>query len=375
MLEPLVVHPGHAVSGIEDHVDECVAWSGSWRASGRRPVGLVPGRGAGLEQALDVAPGGRRCRDPWWTGRCPPDGGRRTRRRRETARWPGSAPPSPRDRTRGRASRPATASGARLMPDSSLGTPSYRMPGRDGCGAGSPRRSPFSVIGRHDQEQRNCSHRRDRRHPSRRAGHGAPLQTLFGQIAEHADVLALCGDLTDYGDPEEARGSWPVHWRRSRFPSWPSWAITTTSAARLARFADILRDAGVQVLDGDAHEVLGVGFAGVKGFAGGFGRRSARALGRGHHQAVRAGGAERGAEAGDRARHGCAPSAASRCCTTRRSQRPSRASRWRSIPFSAAAGWKSRSPATRWTRSFMATRTTARRKAGPWAMSRSTTSR
>ena len=34
----------------------------------------------------------------------------------------------------------------------------------------------------------------------------------------------------------------------------------------------ILADAGVVVLDGDAREVHGVGFAGVKGFCGGFGR-------------------------------------------------------------------------------------------------------
>jgi Icc-related predicted phosphoesterase len=34
----------------------------------------------------------------------------------------------------------------------------------------------------------------------------------------------------------------------------------------------ILTDAGVRVLDGEAQEVLGIGFAGVKGFAGGFGR-------------------------------------------------------------------------------------------------------
>jgi predicted MPP superfamily phosphohydrolase len=36
-------------------------------------------------------------------------------------------------------------------------------------------------------------------------GFDPPLQMLFGQIAERADVLALCGDLTDRGDPEEAR--------------------------------------------------------------------------------------------------------------------------------------------------------------------------
>jgi Icc-related predicted phosphoesterase len=37
---------------------------------------------------------------------------------------------------------------------------------------------------------------------------------------------------------------------------------------------DILREAGVTVLDGDACEVQGVGFAGVKGFCGGFGRHA-----------------------------------------------------------------------------------------------------
>ena len=41
----------------------------------------------------------------------------------------------------------------------------------------------------------------------------------------------------------------------------------------------ILCDAGVRVLDGDSYEVDGVGFAGVKGFAGGFGRRRAGPVG------------------------------------------------------------------------------------------------
>src|SRR5207344_2862615 len=31
------------------------------------------------------------------------------------------------------------------------------------------------------------------------------LQSLFNQIAESADVMLLCGDLTDYGLAEEAR--------------------------------------------------------------------------------------------------------------------------------------------------------------------------
>src|SRR6266850_8550255 len=31
------------------------------------------------------------------------------------------------------------------------------------------------------------------------------FQPLFARVAESADVLVLCGDLTDYGLPEEAR--------------------------------------------------------------------------------------------------------------------------------------------------------------------------
>jgi Icc-related predicted phosphoesterase len=37
---------------------------------------------------------------------------------------------------------------------------------------------------------------------------------------------------------------------------------------------EILADSGVVTLDGDSTEVLGIGFAGIKGFAGGFGRRA-----------------------------------------------------------------------------------------------------
>ena len=43
--------------------------------------------------------------------------------------------------------------------------------------------------------------------------------------------------------------------------------------------AAILADAGVRVLDGDGVEIRGVGFAGVKGFAGGFGERALQSWG------------------------------------------------------------------------------------------------
>ena len=102
-------------------------------------------------------------------------------------------------------------------------------------------------------------------------GLDAPLQVLFTQVAEQADVLALCGDLTDRGDPEEAR----LMAKALGSVSVPIVAVLGNhdyECGKVAEVSRILCDAGVKVLDGDAHEVLGIGFAGVKGFAGGFGR-------------------------------------------------------------------------------------------------------
>jgi Icc-related predicted phosphoesterase len=98
-----------------------------------------------------------------------------------------------------------------------------------------------------------------------------PLQILLGEVAEQADILALCGDLTDRGDPDEAK----LVAKALATVTVPIVAVLGNhdyECEKVAEVSRILCDAGVRVLDGDAHEVLGVGFAGVKGFAGGFGR-------------------------------------------------------------------------------------------------------
>jgi Icc-related predicted phosphoesterase len=105
------------------------------------------------------------------------------------------------------------------------------------------------------------------------------LQPLFAKIGESADVLVLCGDLTDYGTAEEAR----VLAKELTATKLPKLAVLgnhdyETNAA--AEVSSILTDsAGVVVLDGTAVEVLGVGFAGAKGFPGGFGPRALQAWG------------------------------------------------------------------------------------------------
>jgi Icc-related predicted phosphoesterase len=100
---------------------------------------------------------------------------------------------------------------------------------------------------------------------------GGKLRSLFAQAGEAADVLLLCGDLTDYGLPEEAH----VLVDELAVASIPKVAVLGNHDYESGRADEVMRlltDAGVQVLDGEACEVHGVGIAGVKGFAGGYGR-------------------------------------------------------------------------------------------------------
>jgi len=104
------------------------------------------------------------------------------------------------------------------------------------------------------------------------------LQPLFARIAESADVLALCGDLTDRGQPEEAR----ILAKELQVVKMPKIAVLGNhdfESDAAAEVVDILTQADVTILDGTALEVAGVGFAGAKGFAGGFGERALQSWG------------------------------------------------------------------------------------------------
>jgi Icc-related predicted phosphoesterase len=104
------------------------------------------------------------------------------------------------------------------------------------------------------------------------------FQPLFAQVAERADVLVLAGDLTDYGLPEEAR----LLVRELSVVKVPVVAVFGNhdyESERQDEVRQILSEGGVTVLDGDSCEIHGVGFAGVKGFAGGFGARALQSWG------------------------------------------------------------------------------------------------
>jgi len=99
----------------------------------------------------------------------------------------------------------------------------------------------------------------------------APYRELFTEIANAADVLLLCGDLTNFGKTSEAE----ILAEDIRACSIPVLGVLGNhdyECGQPENVCSILHEAGMIVLDEQAHEVGGVGFAGVKGFLGGFGR-------------------------------------------------------------------------------------------------------
>jgi Icc-related predicted phosphoesterase len=102
------------------------------------------------------------------------------------------------------------------------------------------------------------------------AGNFGPV---LGAANELADVLLLCGDLTDYGTLEEAH-ILAKELLAVRVPMLAVLGNHDYESGKADEVAHVLREAGVKVLgcgDATSVEVHGIGFAGTKGFCGGFG--------------------------------------------------------------------------------------------------------
>jgi Icc-related predicted phosphoesterase len=99
------------------------------------------------------------------------------------------------------------------------------------------------------------------------------FQPLFKQIFDSADVLLLCGDLTDNGTPEEAHVLLKEFWNRTtnRMPTIAVLGNHDYESDKADEVKQVLCEGGITVLDGESVEIEGVGFAGAKGFGGGFG--------------------------------------------------------------------------------------------------------
>jgi Icc-related predicted phosphoesterase len=99
----------------------------------------------------------------------------------------------------------------------------------------------------------------------------APYRELFAEVSNQADVLILCGDLTNFGKTSEAE----ILAEDIRTCSIPVLGVLGNhdyESGQPDEVARILHEAGMTVLDEQAHEIDEVGFAGVKGFMGGYGR-------------------------------------------------------------------------------------------------------
>jgi Icc-related predicted phosphoesterase len=108
--------------------------------------------------------------------------------------------------------------------------------------------------------------------------HPHPYRDLFSRISQEADVLALCGDLTNFGKTPEAE----ILAEDLQACSIPVVGVLGNhdyECGQPEEVTRILHEAGVKLMDGEAVEVQGVGFAGCKGFIGGYGRHMLSAFG------------------------------------------------------------------------------------------------
>jgi Icc-related predicted phosphoesterase len=104
------------------------------------------------------------------------------------------------------------------------------------------------------------------------------LQDQLNRVRDEADVLVLAGDLTNFGQPDEMEPLLAAI-VRLRVPTIAVLGNHDYESGKEAELMRMMTSAGIKVLDGSAYERDGVGFAGTKGFVGGFGRGVLTAFG------------------------------------------------------------------------------------------------
>jgi Icc-related predicted phosphoesterase len=100
----------------------------------------------------------------------------------------------------------------------------------------------------------------------------------MARVREEADVLVIAGDLTNYGKPEEMHSLLNAL-VRLRVPIIAVLGNHDYESGQEQELIKMMTSEGIKVLDGSSYEREGVGFAGTKGFLGGFGRGILTAFG------------------------------------------------------------------------------------------------
>jgi predicted phosphodiesterase len=103
-------------------------------------------------------------------------------------------------------------------------------------------------------------------------GRPGDLARRLQGIEERADVLLLCGDLTDSGDPHQARAL-ANELLAVRLPMVGVLGNHDYERGEVVTLRAIFDDVGVRILDGDGVAIGPLGVGGTKGFGGGFGKR------------------------------------------------------------------------------------------------------
>ena len=106
----------------------------------------------------------------------------------------------------------------------------------------------------------------------------AKLKDQFERVRDEADVLVFAGDLTNYGQPDEMEPLLNVL-VRLRIPAIAVLGNHDYESGKEEELGRMIVGAGIKLLQGTAYERDGVGFAGTKGFVGGFGRGMLTAFG------------------------------------------------------------------------------------------------
>jgi uncharacterized protein len=104
------------------------------------------------------------------------------------------------------------------------------------------------------------------------------LRDQLDRVRNEADVLIVAGDLTNYGKPEEMEPLLNA-FVRLRIPIIVVLGNHDYECGKQAELTQTLSSAGIKVLDGSTYQRDDVGFAGTKGFVGGFGRGMLTAFG------------------------------------------------------------------------------------------------
>jgi uncharacterized protein len=104
------------------------------------------------------------------------------------------------------------------------------------------------------------------------------IRESMQRARDEADVMVIAGDLTNFGKPEEVTSLLNAL-VRIRVPIIAVLGNHDYESGRQEEIMKMLSAEGIKILDGSSYERDGVGFAGAKGFHGGFGRGVLTAFG------------------------------------------------------------------------------------------------